>query len=319
LNGSESSARGNGGAARSPRAVAAVFLGALGIAFAPVFIKTSEVRPVTTAFWRLFLSLPFFWTMLALQSRRDRSRGGASGGLRVALPLMVPGLFFACDLAVWHWSLQFTSAANSTLLVNMAPILVTIVGWVWLRERFTWLFVAGLVIACGGSVFVVGSGTAQAASNPLLGDALALSTAFFYAGYQVAAKVLRRRFTVMRIMAWSSTSATVCLLVMALASGESLLPRTLAGWQILIGLVISCQICGQGLIVYGLAHLPAGFSSVTLLIQPIAAALLAWALLGEQMLPAQYFAGPIVLCGILLARFGSLPPAPRPAPDAAES
>ena len=35
-------------------------LGALGIAFSPIFVRLSDVDPIMTAFYRIFLSLPFF-------------------------------------------------------------------------------------------------------------------------------------------------------------------------------------------------------------------------------------------------------------------
>ena len=38
--------------------------------------------------------------------------------------LALAGIFFAGDLSVWHWSILFTSVANSTLLANFAPIFV---------------------------------------------------------------------------------------------------------------------------------------------------------------------------------------------------
>jgi drug/metabolite transporter (DMT)-like permease len=62
---------------------------------------------------------------------------------------------------------------------------------------------------------------------------------------------------------------------------------------------------GQSLIAYGFAHLPASFSSVSLLLQPVLAALYAWAILGEGMGAVQMAGGVIVLAGIWLARRGS--------------
>ena len=37
-------------------ALVALFAGAIGIAFAPIFVRLSEVGPVATAFWRLALA-----------------------------------------------------------------------------------------------------------------------------------------------------------------------------------------------------------------------------------------------------------------------
>jgi drug/metabolite transporter (DMT)-like permease len=59
------------------------------------------------------------------------------------------------------------------------------------------------------------------------------------------------------------------------------------------------------LIAYALAHLPAGFSSVSLLFQPVMAAVFAWVLLAEPLVALQIAGGVVVLVGIWLARRGS--------------
>ena len=62
-------------------------------------------------------------------------------------------------------------------------------------------------------------------------------------------------------------------------------------------------VCGEEhLIAYALAHLPATFSSVGLLLQPVMAALFAWMLLAEPLVPLQMLGGVVVLLGIYLAR-----------------
>jgi drug/metabolite transporter (DMT)-like permease len=73
----------------------------------------------------------------------------------------------------------------------------------------------------------------------------------------------------------------------------------------LIGLALVSHAAGQGLIAYALASLPAAFSSVSLLFQPVMAALFAWLLLSEALVPLQMLGGVIVLAGIYLARRGS--------------
>ena len=62
---------------------------------------------------------------------------------------------------------------------------------------------------------------------------------------------------------------------------------------------------GQGLIAWALAHLSAAFGSVSLLWQPVAAALFAWLLLHESLGAWQMTGGIIVLAGIYLARRAS--------------
>jgi drug/metabolite transporter (DMT)-like permease len=106
-------------------------------------------------------------------------------------------------------------------------------------------------------------------------------------------------------MAITSTLTAALLLPVAIASGEALLPASANGWLVLAGLAWISHCAGQGLIAYSLAHLPAAFSSVSLLFQPVMAALFAWVLLSEPLAPLQIAGGLVVLAGIYLARRGS--------------
>jgi drug/metabolite transporter (DMT)-like permease len=128
----------------------------------------------------------------------------------------------------------------------------------------------------------------------------------FYAGYILAVKGLRDRGeTTLYLMAVTTTITALFLFPAALASGEPVLPHSAYGWWLLIGLALISHAAGQGLIAYALAHLPAAFSSVSLLFQPVMAALFAWVLLAEPLVALQILGGIVVLVGIYLARRGS--------------
>src|SRR5438552_165003 len=114
-----------------------------------------------------------------------------------------------------------------------------------------------------------------------------------------------RREAAPPVRAVTSTICAVFLFPLALASGEQMLPSSLLGWGYLLGLALVSHAAGQGLIAYALAHLRAAFSSVSLLFQPVMAALFAWVLLGEALVPLQIAGGIVVLIGIYLARRGS--------------
>jgi drug/metabolite transporter (DMT)-like permease len=106
-------------------------------------------------------------------------------------------------------------------------------------------------------------------------------------------------------MAIATTVTALFLLPVALVSGEALLPQSPLGWLKLLGLAWISHCAGQGLIAYSLAHLPAAFSSVSLLFQPVMAAAFGWLLLSEPLGPLQMLGGLVVLGGIYLARRGS--------------
>lgn len=281
-------------------AVAALILGATCIALSPIFVRVSEAGPTATAFWRVALAVPALWILYFLKSKARTHRYSGQWPL-----LLAAGFAFAGDLGFWHASVMLTSVANSTLLANLAAIFVTLGAWIFLRERPRHVFFAGMAAALVGVALLVHTSLGFSRTG-LIGDALGVVTAMFYASYLLTVKSLRDRGeATLHLMAVTTTLTAIILLPVALASGEQMLPVSAYGWWMLVGLALISHAAGQGLIAYALAHLPAAFSSVSLLFQPVMAALFAWVLLGEGLVPLQVLGGLIVLAGIYLARRGS--------------
>ena len=281
-------------------ALGALLAGATFIALSPIFVRLSEAGPTATAFWRVALAVPALWLLCWIKPAARQGRYGGKWPL-----LLAAGLAFSGDLAFWHTSIQLTSVANSTLLANLASIFVTLAAWIFLRQRPTRLFLAGLAAALAGVALLVHN-SVEFSGTGLLGDALGVVTAMFYAAYLLAVKSLRDRGeSTLYLMALTSTITAIILFPVALATGEPMLPVSTQGWLVLLGLALVSHAAGQGLIAYALAHLPAAFSSVSLLFQPVMAALFAWLLLAEPLVALQVAGGVVVLLGIWLARRGS--------------
>lgn len=288
---------------KSRLAFTALVAGGIAIAFSPIFMRLSEIGPLATAVQRLALGLPVFWLWLALEKGASERAGTqrAPAGWRDAGLLALAGLFFALDLAAWHSSLVYTSVANATLLANNAPIFVALGAWILWRERPTRAFALGLVLALAGSALLSRGGFVPGQST-LLGDGLALLTGVFYSGYFLTVKRLRARFATATIMTWTAMVGALLLLPAAWIAQGPLLPASMAGWLVVLALALVSHVGGQSLITYAMAHLPAGFSALTLLIQPVGAAIFAWILFGEALGPLQLAGGLVVLAGIWLAR-----------------
>ena len=279
-------------------ALTALFAGALAIGSSGIFVRLSETGPTATAFWRGCLALPLLALWALLERRRAAARGEVPGSLHDPL-LLWAGVFFAGDLALWHWSLLLTSIAASTLEANCAPILVTLIAWALWGERPRPVFLFALTLAFGGMLLILvpklGGG-----AHALRGDLLGLGTAVFYAAYILAVARVRTRHGTGTIMFVSTLVFTLLLLPLALT--QKFLPVTANGWWLLIGCALSAQVVGQSLIAYALAHLPATFGAVGLYVQVIAAAVYAWLLLGERLAPVQIVGAVVVMAAIGLAR-----------------
>ncbi|MDF3075520.1 MAG: conserved rane protein of unknown function [Alphaproteobacteria bacterium] len=279
-----------------------LLLGAVAIACSPIFVRLSEIGPIATAVHRVLLALPalFLLQMATPKATAERTpRTKSDWGL-----LALAGFMFAGDLATWHWSIGMTTVANATLLANFAPIFVALFSWLVFKERFTRLFLAGLALAMAGAITLMGA-SLNVGTETLLGDLVALSCGVFYAGYILSIARLRSHFDTTTVMLWTSLGTFLFLLPLCAIQGESLIAPSLYGWLILVGLALISHAGGQSLIAFALAHLPASFSSVALLTQPVVAAILAVLILGEVPLVWQVVGGVIVLFGIWLAKRGT--------------
>lgn len=279
-------------------ALIALLGGAVAIGCSPILVRLAEIGPISTAFWRLGLALV---PLLLLRVRQPASGRSTPRSRRDILLVSLPGVLLAAELAAWHVSLHLTSVANATLLVNMAPIFVSLYFWLFLRQTPGLTFNAALVIAVLGVVILKGGPQALGDGN-LGGDGIAIFAAVLYAAYIVALGKMRERFSTASIMIWSSSAGALAILPFALWAEPVLIPFTVTGWLVILALSWFSHAGGQSLIAYALAWLPATFSSLTLLLQPVVAAALAWLVLGEALTPWQGVGGAVVLAGIWLAQ-----------------
>ncbi len=284
-------------------AVIALLVGALAIGFSGIWIRLSELGPTATSFHRMAIAAPFLWLWWAYDDRRFPARRRPAGKADY-IWLIAAGIFFAADMMAWAWAVMFTTVANATLFANFAPLVVTLGAWVLFGDRVSKLFVAGLAVALVGAAVLLGV-SFDAGGTPVAGDALGLLAAVFYGGYLLTVSRLRTRFSTAIIMAFTASAGALALLPVALVMGESIVAVTAAGWLVLLGFALSGQVAGHGLIAWSLAHLPASFGSVGLLMQPVSAAVFAWIVLGEALGPWQLAGGGVVLAGIAVSHRGS--------------
>ena len=115
-----------------------------------------------------------------------------------------------------------------------------------------------------------------------------------------------------RVTFWATLVGTPLLLLIATALGEDILPAGPGGWLACAGLGLM-HVVGQGGVAWALGRLPASVTAVTILIQPVVAALLGWWIFAEALTPVQAIGGVLVLIGVVLAQRASrLPPPAGP-------
>ncbi|RVU15768.1 DMT family transporter [Methylobacterium oryzihabitans] len=281
-------------------ALAALIAGAVAMGISPIFVRvvSPEIGPFASAFWRVALALP----ALLAWMRWEEARRPALRGHWLAPSALLAGLAFAGDLFFWHRAILGTTVANATFFATTAPVFVVLFAWLGLGRRPGGRMLAGLALCLAGGAALVGQ-SVQVDPGRLAGDRDGLVTAVFFALYFLFVERARARGLGAARVTFVATGVTaLVLLAVALVAGGPLLPRTGTGVAALLALALLSHVGGQGLLSVALGRLPAGFSSLVIFLEAVAAAALGWLILGEAITPAQGLGGGLILFGIVVAR-----------------
>src|SRR3954466_1125912 len=279
---------------RRAGALAALVAGAVAMGASVLFVRWADVGPYASAFWRVFLALPFLWVWIRIENR-------SAAWPRLDRAVLLAGLLFTGDLFFWHLAILGTTVANATFLATTAPIWVALGAWLVLSEAVSGRILIGLAFCLLGGFALVGESYGFAPQR-LLGDLYGVATAFFFGAYVLAVRAARARHGAAEIMFVSTAVTSVCLFVIAFAFEPRIVPQSMQGGAALLALAVISQVGGQGLVAVALGTLPATFSALVIFLEAIAAASFCWLLLDEPLGLTQALGGLLILFGIWIAR-----------------
>jgi drug/metabolite transporter (DMT)-like permease len=278
-------------AARACRlAFPALIVANLSLAAGPWMVRLAEVGPVAAAFWRLALALPFL-AFVGWRQGRDRPAPTRS----IVIAVIVGGLFFAADLAAWHFGILRTRLANATLFGNFASFLFAIYGFFLLRRLPGRVQGLALLIAAVGAAVLIGR-SFELSPRYFAGDLLALLAGLFYTFYLIAVDRGRRTLPPMTLLAIATAAGVMPMLLFSLALGEQIMP---GNWWAIVLLSIGSQLIGQGLLVYAMGHLSPVVVGLCFLLQPVASAAIGWAAYDERLTLGDGL-GALLICAALV-------------------
>ncbi len=289
-------------------------LAVLGVAIAAIswgaiLVRWSDAPPVVAAFYRvLFTTLP----LIPFAIWRYRHAFARMGGRDLAAAVLA-GVALALHFAAWFESLSWTSVATSVTFVQAQPLFVALGAWLLLDERIPRLAWVGIVVAVlGMGAMSLGDllGGVFVGDRPLYGNGLALCGAAMMAAYLLVGRSTRQRVALIPYVVFVYGICAIVLGLLVAVGGHPFAGYPRREWTLFAGLAVGPGLLGHTLINWTLAHLRSSVVSVTILGEPIGAAILAAVLLSEW--PTTYTVGgaAIVLGGIYLtarARRGETP------------
>jgi drug/metabolite transporter (DMT)-like permease len=148
----------------------------------------SGLDPLLIASIRIFAAAAFFPLLLNATQRRVLKQPST---WRAVLVLALAGIvanqfFFAAGI-------RLTSPSHSALVHALIPVIVLLIGWVFLRERTGRLKLAGVLLAIAGASYVAMTMSPDERGRTLRGDLLTLAGAVSFAVYIVVGRRVLER------------------------------------------------------------------------------------------------------------------------------
>ncbi len=254
---------------------------------------------------------------MALLYRRDLTRANLRRltphqwrllGLSAVLSsVLTPGLFF--------YALEHTTVTNIVLVGRIEPPLFLLATWFFLRERLNpWAMLAGLT-ALGGAIVVIGTGSKAGMLTLGKGEVATIAATLSFIASTIVTRAGLRDvpigiFATVRTGLGASLYFVLVAGIFGPAKFEGMFEPILWQWVWVYAVLII--VLGQIAWNFGLKHARAGDVSLATSFSPLAALLIAMALLGEDPGPGLIPGAAIIMFAIAIGHFG------RHASDTAE-
>ncbi|WP_440602335.1 DMT family transporter [Bacillus sp. GB_SG_008] len=199
-------------------------------------------------------------------------------------------------------TIQHTSATNASLLISISPIFTTMFAVFLKEEQLSARKLIGSVIACIGAALVLLAG--HSLVDSFYGNAIGLITSICWGLYPVLAGPLMKRYSALRVTAWSAAIGAVPLVVL---SGWRIvqLPFEIqhgSTWFSLLYSIFFVTVFGLVMWYVGIQKIGASHTMVYMYVTPFVAVLFAAIWAREQLSLQQMIGGIVIFVGLWLVK-----------------
>jgi drug/metabolite transporter (DMT)-like permease len=293
---------GDGSADRLALGAALLTIGLWASAFVGIRAVAGDISPGPLALGRLVIG--FIVLGLLVAARRAALPRG-----RDLVPVAAVGVLWlgAYNVAL-NSAERLVDAGTAAMLVGVGPLLIAVLGWLFLREGLPPRLVAGCVVAFGGAV-VIGAATSGsgATTDATAGIALCLVAAVAYAAGVTFQKPVLARSSALGVtwLAFGVGALVTAPAAPQLVAELGAAPVESVAWLAYLGLFPTAIAFTTW--AFALARTSAGrLGATTYLVAPVAI-LLSWGLLGEVPPVLAIVGGAVCIGGVIVARSGGRP------------
>jgi drug/metabolite transporter (DMT)-like permease len=277
----------------------ALVSGVLAVSTGAIFAKLAEAPALVIAAYRVGLA-SLILAPIAWWKARDELMGLE---IREYILALLSGFFLALHFFTWISSLNYTSVANSVVLVNTNPLWVGLLTPVLSKDRLGLMSKIGIALGVIGGA-IIGAGDFATGGQALWGDFLALLGSICAAMYLLLGRNLRRKLSLLAYVIICYGGAAIILWALVIARGLQVVGFSSGTYAAFAGMALISQIIGHTSYNWALKWFSASLIAVSLLGEPIGATILAYIIFAETLTWTKLVGGSLILAAIYLAARG---------------
>lgn len=282
-----------------------LFLSQVFGAFLPTSVKigVETFSPFTFTFFRFLLATLFFIPAFFLFSANKRHLGVKNMPQAFFL-----GACFICNVGLYSIAIQFTTVIMAQIIYVATPIVVGLLGYIFLHERFTRQQLAGLCIAIIGVSFLIMQSSIQNLTKTfgtLQGNMLMILAVIGYSSFIVYSKKLSQKFSWVSVSFASFYSTSLLLLpfmFFEMVTGHMLKqPVGVSGAVSLFVAAFFGSVVSYTLFQVAIVKTTAFTASIFQYLSPLLSGIVAVIFLGEKPTVSLILGGLLIVCGVFIA------------------
>jgi drug/metabolite transporter (DMT)-like permease len=245
---------------------------------------------------RFSIAAVVLWGLLAARRQPARVSRRTLGGL-----LLMGGLGYVGQAFAFFTALETIPAATTSLLLYTYPAMVSVLAWLFLRQRITRAGAVALALATLGCALVLGGPSAAQGGGALdpAGVGWALTAAVVYSLYIIAGTPITAGAPPLVGATYIISAAAAVFTGAGLLGGSLRFTFGPEGWAVIVAIALVCTVLPVAAFVVGLARLGPARASILSTVEPLVTIALAALALGERISATQIVGGALILSAVL--------------------
>ncbi len=254
-----------------------LFFAVFVISWSSILIRwMGDIHPLVLSFYRLFLS-----TLILLPFAKYKNTGQVPVIKKHSALIIAAGLLLALHFYFWITSLQLTTVGRSIFLESTHPVFGVLLSLLFLKELAPKSFFPALGLGLAGMYLTVHNDIFNN-QTALLGDGLAVLSAFCLAAYLLIARKIGNRIPMVNYLIYVYGTAALILFVVLLLLKIDFRHIPGTTWLLLILLTLGPNTVGHSLLNWSSRRMPIYRVNMALLSESVLATAMAFFFLSEK-------------------------------------